>query len=154
MQRDATFSACHNYRYALWRQWADGPGVLFVMLNPSTADAMHDDPTIRRCIGFAKSWGFGSLAAGNLFALRTPSPRVLAAAQSPVGADNDRWLRRLQRGAALVLAAWGNHGRMLDRAVAVQRMLTDPCTLGLTRAGEPRHPLYVTGRTVPRRWRY
>jgi len=152
MKTGASFSACRSYRYALWRQWARGPRVLFVMLNPSTADDRRDDPTIRRCIGFAKSWGFGSLAVGNLFALRTPSPRELAKSEFPVGTANDRCLRRLQRSAALVLAAWGNHGILYDRAAAVRRMLIDPRTLGLTGSGQPRHPLYVAARTVPQRW--
>ena len=152
MQSRAAFSACRRYRYALWRQWAEGPNILFVMLNPSTADARNDDPTIRRCLGFAKAWGFGSLAVGNLFALRTPSPRELARSAAPVGARNDRWLRELHDQAAFVLAAWGNHGRLLDRAAAVRRMLAAPHMLGLTGAGQPRHPLYVAARTVPRRW--
>jgi hypothetical protein len=152
MKSGASFSVCHAYRYALWRQWADGPRVLFVMLNPSTADETHDDPTIRRCIGFAKAWGFGSLAVGNLFAFRTPSPRALAACKRPIGADNDRWLRKLQRGATLVIAAWGNHGRLCERGAAVRAMLDEPRTLGLTVHGHPRHPLYVAARTVPKRW--
>ena len=153
IESDARFSACRRYRYALWRRWDDGETVLFVMLNPSRADARRDDPTIRRCIGFARSWGFGALAVGNLFALRTPSPRELARSNAPIGNANDRWLRRLQHDAALVLAAWGNHGRLLGRADAVRPTLSDPHTLGLTRCGHPRHPLYVAGRTVPLRWR-
>ena len=148
----AAFSACRRYRYALWRRWAHGPTVLFVMLNPSTADAHNDDPTIRRCIGFARAWGFGSLAVANLFGLRTPSPRVLARSAAPVGARNDRWLRKLQDEASLVLAAWGNHGRLRDRATAVRCLLSDLHTLGLTGAGQPRHPLYVAARTVPVPW--
>ena len=73
----AEFSGCRQYRYAFWRKWAEGPQVLFIMLNPSTADECVDDPTIRRCIRLAKGWGFGSLAVGNLFAFRTPSPMTL-----------------------------------------------------------------------------
>jgi hypothetical protein len=153
MKSGAAFSACRTYRYALWRKWADGPRVLFVMLNPSTADATQDDPTIRRCIGFAKSWGYGSVAVGNLFALRTPSPRVLAAHARPIGAANDRWLRKLQRSAALVVAAWGNHGCLFERSAMVRSLLAEPQTLGLTVQGYPRHPLYVAARTTPQRWR-
>jgi len=70
----AEISDCQRYRYALWRRWADGPAVLFVMLNPSTADARSDDPTIRRCIGFARSWDYAAVLVANLFALRTPTP--------------------------------------------------------------------------------
>jgi hypothetical protein len=153
MKSGASFSQCHRYRYALWRQWSDGPRVLFVMLNPSTADATRDDPTIRRCIGFAKAWGFGSLAVGNLFAFRTPSPRALAACSQPIGQENDRWLRKLQRGAALVVAAWGNHGSLLERGAAVRALLANPSTLGLTARGQPRHPLYLSARAEPQPWK-
>src|SRR5262245_52290853 len=104
----AAFSRCRRYRFALWRRWASGPQVLFVMLNPSTADEDCDDATIRRCIGFARSWGFGAMAAGNLFALRSTSPTVLKTSRRPVGRGNDAWLVRLQSTSAVVVAAWGN----------------------------------------------
>src|SRR6266436_6577265 len=94
MRSDACISRCGTYRYALWRRWAPGPQVLFVMLNPSTADRQRNDPTIRRCIGLAAAWGYGALAVGNLFAFRTPSPKVLKRAARPVGRANDRWLAR------------------------------------------------------------
>ena len=148
----ARLSACRRYRYALWRVWSDGPQVLFVMLNPSTADERVDDPTIRRCIGFALSWGFGSVAVGNLFAFRTPDPSLLKRSTAPVGRDNDAWLRRLQRRAALTVAAWGNHGGFLERGDAVRSLLASPHTLGLTRRGEPRHPLYVPASARPLPW--
>jgi len=96
-----------------WRRWKFGPQVLFIMLNPSTADELRDDPTIGRCIGFARSWGFGSLAVGNLLAYRTTSPGELCASRDPVGSENDRWLTRLHEESTLTIAAWGNHGRLL-----------------------------------------
>lgn len=149
----AEISACRRYRYALRRKWASGPQVLFVMLNPSVADGSVDDPTIRRCIGFARAWGFGSLAVGNLFALRTPDPRVLKRSRSPVGPENDARLRELQDSAALVIAAWGNHGAFRGRSSEVRGFLRAPHVLGLTRLGEPRHPLYVAAAARACPWR-
>lgn len=152
MESSAALSSCRQYRYALWRKWSDGPQVLFVMLNPSTADESTDDPTIRRCIGFAKSWGFGSLCVGNLFALRTPSPDELMQHASPIGHENDQWLERLQESATLTVAAWGNSGRFQKRSSSVAQLLIEPHTLGITKLAEPRHPLYVHSATQPTRW--
>ena len=152
MKSDAVLSPCGQYRYALTRQWGEGPRVLFVMLNPSTADAVEDDPTIGRCIGFAKSWGFGSLAVGNLFAFRTPSPALLVHAHDPIGADNEQWLDKLQRSADLTVAAWGNHGRLRGRGEAVARTLISPHVLRLNKTGEPAHPLYIAADARPTRW--
>jgi hypothetical protein len=97
VERAAAFSRDGRYRYALWREWdAAKPCVLFIGLNPSSADDRRDDPTIRRCTGFARRWGFGRLAVGNLFALRTPHPSQLRRVPSPVGPRNDRWLQSPQ----------------------------------------------------------
>ena len=148
----AALSDCGRYRWALWRRWAPGPRVLIVMLNPSTADALRDDATIRRCIGFARAWGFGALAVGNLFAFRTRSPRRLLAAQDPVGEENDRWLARLRRAAALTVAAWGNHGAWRGRDVAVRRRLRGAQILRLSAQGQPVHPLYLPATLRPRAW--
>ena len=152
MKATAEFSLCHRYRFALWRRWDSGPQVLFVMLNPSTADETTDDPTIRRCIGFARAWGFGSLAVGNLFAFRTPKPGVLRTCVEPIGVGNDDWLLRLQADSALTVAAWGNHGDFLDRSNSVRSILPDPHVLRLTKRGEPQHPLYVPRDAVPLSW--
>src|ERR687886_2684884 len=141
MIRRAAFSRCGRYRYALWREW--GPGrstVLFVALNPSTADHRRDDPTVRRCIRFARDWGFGSIALANLFAYRTPEPRLLRRVDDPVGPANDRWLSRLVREAELVVAAWGARGDHRGRAAAVAPCLGRLHCLGLTQGGAPRHP--------------
>ncbi|HWY73077.1 MAG TPA: DUF1643 domain-containing protein [Burkholderiaceae bacterium] len=152
MRTDACISRCGRYRYALWRRWADGPQVLFVMLNPSTADQHDDDPTIRRCIGLAARWGYAAVAVGNLFAFRTPSPRVLRRAAHPVGRANDRWLQRLAAESGRMIAAWGNDGTLLGRDVQVRSMLAPLYALSLTRCGQPRHPLYVPNSVVPRPW--
>ncbi|KPF89254.1 MULTISPECIES: DUF1643 domain-containing protein [unclassified Novosphingobium] len=152
MYRDAVISPCSRYRYSLTRKWGDGPQVLFVMLNPSTADATTDDRTIGRCISFADSWGFGSLVVGNLFAFRTPSPAELMSADEPVGPENDHWLEKLGEQASLTVAAWGNAGSYLGRAALVSPRLVRPHFLRLTSAGQPSHPLYVSGDTRPTPW--
>jgi hypothetical protein len=152
VETHAVLSLCRRYRFALWRCWRSGPQVLFVMLNSSTADEATDDPTIRRCIGFARSWGFGSLAVGNLFSYRTTSPAELYASIDPVGSANDYWLRRLHEESSLTVAAWGNHGRLLSRNTIVTSKLVGLHILGLTILGEPRHPLYVRSGVMPRPW--
>jgi hypothetical protein len=152
MKTQAEFSLCRRYRFALWRHWDSGPQVLFVMLNPSTADETTDDPTIRRCVGFARAWGFGSLAVGNLFAFRTPKPGELRASAEPIGVGNDDWLTRLHEESALAVAAWGNRGGFLDRSGAVRSILPDLHVLRLTKHGEPQHPLYLWRDAVPLRW--
>ena len=121
------------------------------MLNPSTADELTDDPTIKRCIGFARTWGYASLAVGNLFAYRSTSPAELYQAIDPLGPENDRWLTRLQEESSLTIAL-GNQGRLLGRSTVFGRMLGGLHILGLTSLGEPRHPLYVRAGAMPRPW--
>lgn len=151
------------YRYTLEREWQAELGpvptedlrCLFVMLNPSTADAFIDDPTIRRCVGFARSWGYSSLSVVNLFALRATHPGVLRVTPNPVGPDNDDWIRREADRASLIVAAWGTSGDLLGRDRSVLAALDrhpgagDVYCLGVTRSGQPLHPLYVAGATVP-----
>lgn len=122
------------------------------MLNPSTADETENDPTIRRCIGFARSWGFGGLAVGNLFAFRTPSPVMLRSAPEPVGKNNDDWLLQIRVESDLAVAAWGNHGRFLGRSDDIRASIPMLHVLGITKLGEPRHPLYLSTQTEPVRW--
>lgn len=154
MRMGATIDPSNRYRYALQREWdPDAPRVAFVMLNPSTADATQDDPTIRRCIGFARSWGYGALEVVNLFAYRTTDPEALRRVPDPVGPENDRYILRARHRARETLVAWGNRGVLLGRDRAVLRLLLRGkgavrC-LGLTQAGHPRHPLYVRGDTIP-----
>ena len=141
----AVFDASGVYRYGLWREWdAARPAVAFVMLNPSTADGERNDPTIRRCLGFARSWGFGRLEVVNLFALRATNPAQLAQHPEPIGPENDDHIRAAISTATTVVAAWGTHGELGGRDTAVSRLLpSSACDLGRTRAGHPRHPLYV-----------
>ncbi len=139
---------CGVYRYLLWRQWnPEGPRVTFLMLNPSTADAASNDPTIRRCISFAQSWGYGSLEVVNLFAYRAVSPQALRGATDPVGPENDQYLLQAAARSACMVAAWGDGGHYQDRGRAVTALLIthsyDLSCLGRTQSGCPRHPLYI-----------
>lgn len=147
----AALSSCRRYRYSLVRRWAPQLGdVNFIMLNPSTADAESDDPTIRRCLGYARRWRYGGIVVTNLFAWRATDPAELARAPDPIGPHNDRLLEDAARSARLVVCAWGNHGRLNDRARAVVRLLSflQPVPLhclAITGAGQPAHPLYQRG---------
>jgi hypothetical protein len=153
MDRTAQISPCGYYRYALTRSWdASKPQVLIVGLNPSIADAEIDDPTLKRCITFAKAWGCGGLLLGNLFAYRATNPRVLRQVSDPVGPENDVWLGRLRAQADLVVAAWGNHGNLYERAKGVAAALGPLDCLGVTKSGAPRHPLYVPASAHPIHW--
>lgn len=149
MQMTAHFSHCGQYRYSLQRKWAEGPRILFVMFNPSTADHTQDDPTIGRCISFAKDWGFGSLQVGNLFAFKTPYPVELFRAEEPIGEENDQWLADMSTTADCTVAAWGNHGKFMGRGNAVLPRLKNPHFLKMTKRGEPWHPLYLPRDTKP-----
>jgi hypothetical protein len=150
VRRDAIIDPTGAYRYSLTREWdAALPRVCFCMLNPSTADALRDDPTIRRCIGFARSWGYGSLEVINLFAYRATSPGELRAADDPVGPQNDWHIGQAAGRASLIIVAWGAHGSFLARDVPVAERLAGALCLGMTRTGYPRHPLYVRGDTRP-----
>jgi len=153
VQRHAEFSACRTYRYALWRSWNQGaPVVMFIGLNPSTADEYVDDPTVRRCIGYARTWRYGSLVMANLFAYRSTSPSDLYTAEDPVGPDNDRWLEDLAMYADLVVAAWGNHGQLNHRWKVVASNLKNLYCLGMTKQRQPCHPLYLQKNLTPQRW--
>jgi hypothetical protein len=142
----ATFSDCGRYRYTLTREWGEGKTVCFIGLNPSTADAEEDDPTIRRCIGFAKREGGGSLLMLNLFALRSTDPAALLTTPNPVGEPAEEVGVRAA-GADLIICAWGALPKVLRwRAAEIadgfcgDRQLL---CLGKTMNGSPRHPLYL-----------
>jgi len=155
MKSSAEFSPCRQYRYALWRHWTVAPGsqdkgyVMFVGLNPSTADESNDDPTIRRCIAYAKDWGYSGLCMVNLFAFRATQPADMLSAEDPVGPENDSKLRQLADGAAVVVAAWGVHGTHLGRDEVVKAMLPRLHYLRLTKLKHPGHPLYLPKTLTP-----
>ena len=141
----ANLSKCRNYRYSLSRIWAEGPQVLFIMLNPSTADEHIDDPTIRRCISFAYSNGFGGITVVNLFAFRSSSPKDLKLQSDPIGPENDDWIRSMSECHDVIIAAWGNHGSYMNRGDAIRDKIQNLKCLGMNKSGQPKHPLYVKG---------
>jgi hypothetical protein len=151
----AVLSDCGKYRYSLEREWMTGGGTcLFVMLNPSTADATEDDPTIRRCIGFAQRWGYQRLTVGNLFAYRATDPRELREVDDPGGPENPTHLGLLAREADRVVAAWGafpvTGAKWVD--VVLSEVGGPLYCLGTTANGSPRHPLYVKSDTELREY--
>lgn len=158
LYRSAHISTGGLYRWSLTRIWDSGrPLMVWVMLNPSTADGSVDDPTIRRCIGFARAWGYGGIVVVNLYALRSSDPKALWAHPDPVGPRNDAYLRRIARDPRfrLVMLAWGANAPGAREAQAM-RILTDCyahggqlAVLGWTRDNHPRHPLYVRADTQP-----
>ena len=143
MKKDAKLSECRKYRFALWRVWDDSrPHVMFIGLNPSTADETEDDPTLIRCINYAKSWGYGGVCMANLFSFRATEPGDLLVATDPVGHETDKWLAELSGKAALVVAAWGNTGGFMGRSQQVRLLMPDLHCLKINKSGEPAHPLY------------
>ncbi|MEO8241512.1 MAG: DUF1643 domain-containing protein [bacterium] len=153
---EAVYSPDSRYRYALTRVWAAGPRVLFVMLNPSTATEVQNDPTVERCERRARALGYGSFAVANIFAFRATDPRVMRAEPDPVGPENDRTILNLAGQADRIICAWGSHGSHLDRGQVMEKLLraTDRelFHLGLTQAGQPRHPLYISYSQQPALW--
>ncbi len=159
IDRGALLSPCRLYRYRLWRVWDHAlPQVVWVMLNPSTADANDDDLTLKKCQGFARQWGFGGLLVVNLFAWRETDPEALtscgARGSDIVGPENDLHLRAALQGADLVLCAWGGHPLARARAMVLLAMVPEGVScecLGRTAEGAPRHPsrlAYATPREV------
>lgn len=142
-----------DYRYLLWREWnSESKTVSFIMLNPSRADAEINDPTITRCINFAKSWGYGRLEVVNLFAYRTSKPSLLKQAAEPIGKDNDRYIVEAVRRSDRVILAWGNHGTWQQQDLYVLQLLKTYkhlYSLGITKKGCPRHPLYLRSTIKP-----
>ncbi len=149
LRKKAKISKCENYRYWLERSWGEGKTVLFIGLNPSTADATRDDPTIRRCVGFARDWGYHRLVMANLFAFRSKDPRKLIEESDPIGPLNQHYLTLAIQQSDLVVAAWGAKGTFLDQDKAVLEMIEMPHCLGTTSAGMPRHPLYMPSKCRP-----
>ena len=152
----ALYSPDSLYRYALTRVWAPGPCALFVMLNPSTATEVQNDPTVERCERRARALGFGNFAVANIFAYRATDPRVMRAAADPVGPQNDATILSLIQQADQIICAWGSHGAYLNRGNQVQTLLRDTNRplhhLGLTKSGHPRHPLYTGYAAQPALW--
>ena len=148
--KGAELSICRCYRYSLWRLWdTSKPSVLFIGLNPSTADEYEDDPTLSKCMQYAANWEYGGVYMANLFAFRATQPRDLFKADEPIGNKNDDWIRRLNNKAAITVAAWGNHGMFMGRSSAIKPQLKNLYFLRLNKTGEPAHPLYLRSNFKP-----
>ncbi|MEM6758104.1 MAG: DUF1643 domain-containing protein [Pseudomonadota bacterium] len=153
----AVYSDCERYRYSLTRTWdSSGRQVNFVMLNPSTATEVQNDPTVERCERRARALGYGGFSVTNIFAWRDTDPRALRRARDPVGDGNDAAILACALQADDVVAAWGTHGAYLERGAAVQALL-QTCArpllhLGLSQAGHPKHPLYIAYSQQPEPW--
>lgn len=150
----AIFSMCRSWRYRLWRTWDESkPYANFLMLNPSTADEQVLDPTCTRCRNYAQAWGYGSFIVTNLFGWRATDPDDMKAAADPVGPENDGHILEVATGAAIVIAAWGNHGVFQSRVDHVRNMLkaagVQLHALKITGAGQPGHPLYLPNKQTP-----
>lgn len=160
IETGAAFSPDRRYRWSLYRRWAEGGSVLFICLNASTADETKDDPTVRRCVNFARDWGYGAMSVGNLFGLRSMDPNLLYTTFDPIGLENDYRLSVMAKDADRIVLAWGNHGKCRGRAEQVTAMLKAPALFwalrdrsviwpakplycfGVNKSGEPVHPLY------------
>ena len=154
---EAVYSSCEQYRYALTRTWdTTGRRLLYVMLNPSKATELANDPTIERCERRARQLGYGSFRVSNLFALRETDPARLKRAIHREGPDNAAQLAKAAQWADDILCAWGVHGSHKDQGESAECLLRDSgktlMTLGLTKDGLPRHPLYVSYKTKPSHW--
>ena len=154
---EAVYSPCETYRYSLTRTWDEsGRKLLFVMLNPSTADELRNDPTVERCERRARSLGFGAFRVTNIFAFRATSPNDLKKAKDPEGADNDEILEFMISWSDQIIAAWGVHGHHQRQDEKIKALLfgraSNLAHLGLTKDGHPRHPLYVPYSQSPIAW--
>ena len=150
MKKSAIISACGNYRYELRRVWDNSkPLVLFICLNPSTADHEKEDNTSRVCMNYAQSWGYGGLIIANLFAYRSTDPSMLFKVDDPIGPENDFHLKRLSNETAKVICAWSEAGAYKNRDKEVLRFLKNPHCLTKLKSGQPGHPLYKKKTLTP-----
>jgi len=147
--KGALISMDQQYRYVLWRIWDEAaPRLLFVGLNPSTADDQTDDPTVRRMMGFAKREDMGGIYVCNLFALRATDPRALRRVRDPVGKKNYAFLREKGAEASRIVCCWGCHGTFKEQDRKITKLLREQFAdklfcLGTTKKGHPKHPLYL-----------
>ena len=153
----AVYSPCETYRYALTRVWDEaGQKVAFIMLNPSKATEIQNDPTIERCERRARALGFGGFRAVNIFALRETDPHKMRRHKDPEGPDNTAFISEACDWADTVIAAWGAHGDHLDQGFKIRDLLAKRAqtvhSFGQTKAGHPRHPLYIAYRQTPEIW--
>lgn len=143
----AIFSGDRKYRYALFRMWdINLPSIMFIGLNPSTANEVNNDPTIRRVIKFAFDWGYGAVCMMNLFALISPNPADLLTCDDPVG-ENDKWLGNTATKCDAIVFCWGAFPEARERAKKIMAMFPNSICLGINKDGSPKHPLYIAANT-------
>ena len=154
MIRDAIFSKCKTYRYELHRIWdAEGPKIMFLMLNPSTANETIDDRTVSRCINYAQEWGYGGLLIGNLFSYRSRYPEKLFCPDDPIGPLNNFHLKEMSKRCERVICAWGNSSliKKLNFDISKLNDIKAPLFyLEKMKDGTPKHPLYLRKSLLPR----
>ncbi|KIC77383.1 DUF1643 domain-containing protein [Streptococcus constellatus] len=142
MEKKAIISKDKIYRYKLSRTWGSTkPTILFIGLNPSIADENIDDPTITRCINFAKDWGYGTLLMANLFAFRSTYPKDIYLIDDPIGKDNDHYLLECVTQSDLIVACWGNNGTYMNREKVIKELVPNLYCLQKNKNGTPHHPL-------------
>ena len=142
MEKKANISKDKIYRYTLSRTWdSTKPTVLFIGLNPSIADENIDDPTVTRCINFAKDWGYGTLLMANLFAFRSTYPKEIYLIDDPIGKDNDHYILECVKQSDLIIACWGNNGTYMDREKIIKELVPNLYCLQKNKNGTPHHPL-------------
>lgn len=153
----AVYSPCEQFRYSLTRVWDETAArVTFIMLNPSTATEIQNDPTVERCERRARAMGYGAFQVVNIFAYRATDPKDMRRAPDPIGPKNDAAILSAAQWGGVVICAWGTHGAHLDRGAQVETLLRAKGAalhhLGLTKDGAPKHPLYIGYDVLPMAW--
>ncbi len=150
MKKDAILSEDRKYRYVLSRIWDESKSMVMIIgLNPSTADETIDDPTIVRCIDFAKNWGYGGIYMLNLFAFRATLPKDMFSTENPIGDENDKFIEKYSKLSDKVICAWGNDGKYKNRSQEVLSKIKNKYYLKLNQTNEPAHPLYLRKDLIP-----
>ena len=150
MEKKANISKDKIYRYTLSRTWdSTKPTVLFIGLNPSIADENIDDPTVTRCINFAKDWGYGTLLMANLFAFRSTYPKEIYLIDDPIGKDNDHYILECVKQSDLIIACWGNNGTYMGREKIIKELVPNLYCLQKNKNGTPHHPLRLPRNITP-----
>ena len=151
IKKSAIFSPCETYRYSLTRIWNHKKKpILFIGLNPSTADENNDDPTIRKCMHYVYQWGFGGLIMVNLFAFRATLPNDLKKSKFPVGKNNNQFIINAAQKSEMTIVAWGNDGQLYGRDNEVLELISNPMCINTNKTGQPAHPLYQKNDATPK----
>ena len=155
MNSNAVFSEDYAYRYVLWRIWDESkPKINFIGLNPSTADEIKDDATMRRCKRFAIEWGYGGFYMTNLFAFKATYPEDLKRAKDPVGRDNLKWILDIKNLCDVSVFVWGVNGNYLNQDKVVLDLISDGFCIDISKDGYPKHPLYLKANLRLKKYEY